>query len=74
MPRLGMLKVSSSHYYGLDERKQALRSKQLYRCPVCGCRSSLEVTKVDRWISMKQSKTQEAITIQMPRLGMPNVS
>ena len=45
-----------------------------YRCPRWGCRRSLQVNKVDTWIKVKESKSLEAITILIPRLGTPKVS
>ena len=33
--------------------------------------SRLQDQEVDRWIKIKESKNQEAITIPMPRLGTP---
>ena len=79
MPRLGMLKVSSSHYYGLDERKQDPRSKHYTDAQVGdaqvgdaeGLFNSLKRIDGSRF---KESKTQEAITIPIPRLGMPKVT
>ena len=74
MPRLGMLKVSSSHYYGLDERKQDPRSKHYTDTQVGDPEGLFKSLKRIDGSRFKESKTQEAITIPIPRLGMPKVS